>query len=421
MNKGFGIWILMALTAGFLGAFYGWRGGTSLLFLLLLILLVALQGAAAQWLGPRQVHVVRNYYPQHPRAGEPVEVTVRVSLDGGSPPLWIRADDEWRHSGDRAEPQGEGLSGGRLVFGGWRKEWTGTYSLKPLYRGVYRTKGMRITWGDSFGWFKRTYRAAAEDVLIVHPAPLTALSGGTGLFDSDAEGAGTGRTPELPSAPDLGRLRSYAPGDPLRHVHWKSSAKKGALLTRVPDELVAPSRCLLLDTSPKAYPAGGGATASGGFELAVSAAAAWLDRELARSGEVDFRLGDAAARDGRLAWRSLSGRHGLKEGLDQLAGAAPVAGLSSPDLLQRAWPLARGRSMTFITGFLTAELTEAALLLAERGAVLEIWCAGLREQDFEAARHAARLREKGLRLIDLSRYQGGLPGFSEGGAGHVIA
>ncbi|TYA11719.1 DUF58 domain-containing protein [Paenibacillus faecis] len=421
MNKGFGIWILMALTAGFLGAFYGWRGGTSLLFLLLLILLVALQGAAAQWLGPRQVHVVRSYHPRHPRAGEPVEVTVRVSLDGGSPPLWIRADDEWRHSGEGAEPPGEELPGGKLVFGGWRKEWTGTYDLKPVKRGVYRAEGMRITWGDSFGWFKRTFRADADDVLIVHPAPLTALSGGPGLFDPDAEGAGSGRAPELPSGSDLGRLRSYAPGDPLRHVHWKSSAKKGALLTRVPEEPVTPSRCLLLDTSPEAYPAGGGGADADGFELAVSAAAAWLERELARSDEVDFRQGDAAAREGRVAWKSLSGRHGLKEGLDQLAGAALVSSLSGPDLLQRAWPLARSRSMTFITGSLTAELTEAALLLTERGAALEIWCADLRDRDPEAARHAARLREKGLRLIDLSRYRGGLPGLAEGGASHVIA
>lgn len=84
-------------------------------------------------------------------------------------------------------------------------------------RGVHRLGPVRLTQRDALGLVERRADDPAETDLVIYPRrydvpPESTLAR---LFDDHLE---TERQ-------EFDRLREYVPGDPLRHVHWKSSAK----------------------------------------------------------------------------------------------------------------------------------------------------------------------------------------------------
>lgn len=96
-------------------------------------------------------------------------------------------------------------------------------------RGVIPVGPVTTARGDAVGLFRRDVTWSAVTEIFVHPriTPLEPM--GAGLM-RDLEG----NTSNTLSMSDLAfhALREYAPGDDLRHVHWKSSAKHGTLQVR---------------------------------------------------------------------------------------------------------------------------------------------------------------------------------------------
>ncbi|MGG6314301.1 DUF58 domain-containing protein [Paenibacillus macerans] len=431
MRGGGWTWAAAIAAAGVLGVWYFWRGGASALFLLLLIALVMIQGAVVQGFGPRRIQVVRAWQPGYPVAGEEVAVTLTVRCAGGLPSFWMRVEDELAAIGGGQGTGRPGDKGGGLFFAGFRKEYHGTYTIKALDRGVYKGTAVRLTWGDPFGWFKRSRLVETEELLVVHPVPLAAPPP-----ESEERGEQDGGGVILPklvaSSPAPGRLRPYEPGEPLRRIHWKYSAKKGMLLSRIPEEQGIMPRYLLLSARKEDYVSFGNggevpaASKAGAeprpqvgavsrFELAVSAAATWLQREAGESGDLMFSHG---AMEGSCR---TSGYEGLYDGLEQLSGLRFGTGLSAEALLRRDWSRlsAQGQSLTVITGRLTPGLTGSVLHLAELGVAAEVWCAsGLSGPD-QPELLAARLRERGVAVIDLSAYRREIR--RKEGSGHASA
>lgn len=141
-------------------------------------------------------------------------------------------------------------------------------------RGVLRIGPVGLLTTDPLGLFSRYESLGGHAQLPVHPAavPLAPLpsarsSSPDGLpVDSRVEGGVT-----------FHALREYAPGDDLRHVHWRSSARAGTLLVRRHVDPSEPVTTVVLDTRRRAYLDGGaddgaehGAHA---FDTAVDAAA----------------------------------------------------------------------------------------------------------------------------------------------------
>ena len=98
--------------------------------------------------------------------------------------------------------------------------------LIPLSRGPLRFKGTAIARADPFGLVRSFVTVPLpQSVLILpkrYPLPPIALpgvmkyqQGGVALASS------VGRSEEFVS------LRDYRPGDPMRHIHWKSWARTG--------------------------------------------------------------------------------------------------------------------------------------------------------------------------------------------------
>jgi uncharacterized protein (DUF58 family) len=99
-----------------------------------------------------------------------------------------------------------------------------TFTIRTQRRGVIPVGPATTRRGDPLGLASRDLRWTPVQEILVRPpmVPLEALGGG---LLRDLEGVST----ESVSQADLAfhALREYVPGDDLRHVHWRSSAKLG--------------------------------------------------------------------------------------------------------------------------------------------------------------------------------------------------
>ena len=108
--------------------------------------------------------------------------------------------------------------------------------LGDLPRGRYRIEGVAIHGGDVLGLFRMRRRFPLEtrsdlEDLIVGPASITLQrdnqSTGTGLLEGVTHavtGHGIGD--------DFRGTRPYVPGDDLRTIHWRSTARRGELVVK---------------------------------------------------------------------------------------------------------------------------------------------------------------------------------------------
>ena len=129
-------------------------------------------------------------------------------------------------------------------------------------------------------------------------------------------------------------LREYVPGDDLRHVHWRSSARAGQLLVRQYHDSRRTSAVLLVDTRPDAY------AGPDDFELALSVAASVTTRAAHDGYDLSLVCGDLTAGSGDPSYV-----------LDAFCRAELDVGVDLPDLLTRGLLAAYDASMLFlITG-----------------------------------------------------------------------
>ena len=136
-------------------------------------------------------------------------------------------------------------------------------------RGVVDIGPVWGTRADPLGLLRREQRWADPVELYVRPriVGLHALPPG-GLHD--LEGVPSDQT----SMTDLAfhALREYVPGDDLRHVHWRSSARAGELLVRQYHDTRRSHACVVVDDAVGAY------VDPEDFELALEAAASLIVR-----------------------------------------------------------------------------------------------------------------------------------------------
>lgn len=104
------------------------------------------------------------------------------------------------------------------------------YQFRPLRRGRFRWSGVAVQGTDALGMASVTkiYKTDVTE-LLVKPAPIPIsvelpMTGGLGISEA---GSGQSRGGLEPRG-----IREYAPGDPLRHIHWRSSARSTTLLVK---------------------------------------------------------------------------------------------------------------------------------------------------------------------------------------------
>lgn len=104
---------------------------------------------------------------------------------------------------------------------------------------------------DRFGLMRRQYALAGTQPLIVHPVahPFDLASA---LRSVPHDSARSDAAPE--GTITFHKLREYVPGDDLRKIHWRSSARTGTLMVRQNIDVSRPRLTALLVTDRSAYP-----------------------------------------------------------------------------------------------------------------------------------------------------------------------
>lgn len=213
-----GRWLLFGTVvcylAGFLNDRYQFLVVTSIVVPLIA---VSIPFARASLRGVR----VRVTTPVRVVAGRPFPFTVEVEKRGGwfaaralqvSPPAALR-----------------GLPlGFACVPRGGAARCTGRYVVAR--RGVVQLDNLRITTRAPFGLYERRARVAIDRPLIVHPAParLRSLS----LPPAGRLALGVGVEQRARGHDEFYGLREMLPGDRVRSICWRASARRGALVVR---------------------------------------------------------------------------------------------------------------------------------------------------------------------------------------------
>ncbi|HEX6150939.1 DUF58 domain-containing protein [Nocardioides sp.] len=214
-----------------------------------------------------------------------------------------------------------------LAAGGSHEE---SFTIRTRRRGVIAVGPALTRRGDPLGAFSRDVGWTPLTEILVRP-PMTPLESLAGGLLRDLEGV----TTDAVTASDLAfhALREYVPGDDLRHVHWRSSAKAMAsasdsqLLVRQYLDTRRSHATIVVDDRPEVW------RDEDEFELAMSVAASISIRALVDEFEVSFVCGEHAVSGGTgpfaldAVCRAEQGRRGVVSGGHDAARMAPDTSL----------------------------------------------------------------------------------------------
>jgi len=148
-------------------------------------------------------------------------------------------------------------------------------------RGLFELDQLAVVGRDPLGLFERRRRLELRQTILVYPqaeelfrSPWSGLNPARGLGQSSTESKGR-------SALTLG-VREYRAGDPLRFIHWPTSARRGRLVVREFDRPTLPRSAIFLALNPEEAR---GLGRQSNLELALRSAAT-LSRYVLGQGEL---------------------------------------------------------------------------------------------------------------------------------------
>lgn len=324
-------------------------------------------GLIVQLSGPRTIKLVRTITPVRPIAGNTLQVRVSVSFSSRFPLPWMTIFDDWGERGHQ-----------KLLFPGFKRSFEYTYTLENMPRGHHLLQGCRVNWGDLAGWFTGSSKPEGEHSVRVLPSPL--YYGGAVPDHGYSIGAAMYSKRGRSSSNEALESREYEPGDPLSRIHWKHSARLGALQSKVPEREKARMTCVVLANDLKSYeipsaalkPRGSRDDSPSAFEKAVSTATGLMFFAEHSGAYVQLFSG---------GWPEGMARH---EGLGKIPGRvldilteiAPDGTRSLPDLLEdasRGW--IPGMTVAIVTGLLEVESAKVIAKFLVQGVRIEIYYA----------------------------------------------
>jgi uncharacterized protein (DUF58 family) len=228
-------------------------------------------------------------------------------------------------------------------------EWD--FELPCRARGLYRVGPFELTSGDPFGFLSRRILLADRATVVVYPKVVPLRRLGFPL----AAGLGVAqRRRSLQEDPSRAAgVRDYRPGDPLRRIHWKATARQGALQVRVLDPAAPPLLTLVLAVDTFDFP--WARYRQDLFELAISALASIAWRALEDGWQVGLLLNGASP----VRLPAGSSPRQLTQLLEELARVEPACRVTVAQMLSEE-PTAV-RTATYV---LAAGRTTMPLLLA---------------------------------------------------------
>jgi uncharacterized protein (DUF58 family) len=225
------------------------------------------------------------------------------------------------------------------------------YPLPTGRRGVHTVGPLRWQQSGSFGFFLREQAKAQQFTLFVHPVthqvPLGAVLRAQRWDSSTTDAA-------LDGTITFHRLREYVPGDALRLIHWRSSARLDKLVVRHNIDVSLPQTTIILVTDPASYPE------QELFEEAVEIAASAAVASATAGLPVSLRTTDGTTLNGG---GSLDDPRLL---LDGLAGVTMASGAGLPEVARRLEQAQPGGTLVAVAGVLDEAAADVLSRLALR-------------------------------------------------------
>jgi uncharacterized protein (DUF58 family) len=167
---------------------------------------------------------------------------------------------------------------------GANKEVTHHYSLRCARRGVYQVGPLVAVAADPLGLSRRETIVAEPFELLVHPSlELVSDRPLTRQFEDPPIRPPVSKP--WPSGLEFYGMREYKPGDDLRRIVWRATARTGRVMVREAEQGITDHITIVLDTDRGAHSRDGNGV-SESFEAGVRAAASLGVRHLREGYEI---------------------------------------------------------------------------------------------------------------------------------------
>jgi uncharacterized protein (DUF58 family) len=188
------------------------------------------------WFSVRGLQLERHLRQDRAQAGGALEQRLELKSRFPLPRIWLELNDGGTIPDYR---------GGRVLdlgFGG-RRIWTQDVPCRR--RGLYELGPARVSGTDPFGLFRMSRRLGPVRSVLVYPATVELQ--GLALAAGQHQGGDRRRSGWHQTTPFIAGIREYQPGDPVRHVHWRSTAHAGRLMVKEFDAEPVADVWVLLD------------------------------------------------------------------------------------------------------------------------------------------------------------------------------
>jgi len=352
------------------------RGQSALILLSSLLIVTAVGSTFWSRRAPDGLNYRRYFDPPRIFPGEQTEYVVEITNRKLLPLPWVRIDEHMPAAvapvqGGPRVVSDEGWQRRRSLSLGWNERVVLRQRFTCATRGDYVVGPTDVETGDPLGLFPVQLRIPETHELLVYPR-LAELPRSP-LESRFPFGTASARPPVLPDPIRIAGVRDYRPGDPMRFVDWKASARRMKLQTRVLEPTTMNSVVIVLNVQTMAY-------AWQGYDLKRFEAAVGVAGALLRDGVAERHLvGLAANASGagmeefQLYVRPSRRPSQLEDALGALATIAPIPTIAFGSFVERiAANFPYGASLVAVTAFLGQETADDLARLAERGHAMSL-------------------------------------------------
>jgi len=300
--------------------------------------------------------------------GEETQLSIEVTNAKLLPLAWLMVLDHFppdvtlltRQPGD--EPQSHILA--NLMALRWYERVRRTYRIRGDKRGEFHFGPADIISGDVFGFYWQTEAAPEADTLLVYPKVVPISRLGLPPAWPLPEEKASFRLIEDPLR--MATVREYVPGDSMRYVHWKTTARLQRLQTKVFDPGASRVLFLFTDVQTSLNPYG---MIPEYLELVITAAASIATHALAANQAVALHTNSGIGNSNNCVYVPPSRSPAqLTQILETLARLDPFRQFSLSHLLLRDMQsLPYGGTVVAISALPVEETLEALLTIQENG------------------------------------------------------
>ena len=312
--------------------------------------------------------------------GDSLDYSVTLSNDKVLPLIWVDIQDHLPPELDLpgATVRGTGLEVGRehrittSLLPYQRVTWK--YLLRCRARGYHRIGPARLRSGDIFGFtaFEAPLTGAAHILVYPRIVNLRELM----LPSEHPLGETRGLNPVHQDTSRFFGLRDYQPQDPMKHIDWKATARRGGLQTRLFEPAVSLNALIAMNAATGQFAWQGSNRRL--FERTVTVAASVASHCAGEGYSFGLVSNGVAAYSGK--WLSVplsSSPSQLGVVLESLAMAAPYSVISLGEALrQERDSLPPGTTIILVTAIITAAINDEIAAARSRGYRLIVLYAG---------------------------------------------